>query len=138
MRRRAATGEWGIVHSEASESKASFQDLPLGVIEGAEYSQFVIKIEPGDVVVFFTDALTETVDASDGRMLGEQGLLELVGTFDEHDSATVASRLTSHLDELRGGASDDDVTIMTLHHNGASVRKMSRGEKAKMMGLVKV
>jgi serine phosphatase RsbU (regulator of sigma subunit) len=144
MLRKASTGAWAIVHHQAEDVRTSFQDLPLGVIEGGGYSQFVINIEPGDVAVFFTDALTETVDASDNRMLGEQGLLELIGQIsdDEHDPSTIASRLNDRLHEIRGGPSDDDVTIMTLHHNGAGPRKQSLGEKAavmaKMLGLVRV
>ena len=144
MLRQAATGAWGLIHDEAPEARTSFKDLPLGVIGGAEYTQFVIRLKPGDVVLFFTDALTETINARTGEMLGEQGLLDLVGSFEseEHDPATIASRLTVRLDEIRGGPSDDDVTIMTLHNNGAGPRKMSLGDKAmvmaKMIGLVKV
>ena len=145
MMRSAATGEWSVIYHGAPEARTSFHDLPLGVIEGAEYTQFVINLKPGDVAMFFTDALPETIDSSTGEMLEEQGLLELVGAVERdagHNPAVIASLLSARLDELRGGPSTDDVTIMTLHNNGAGPRRQSIGEKAKvmakMLGLMRV
>ena len=144
MLRHASTGAWSLIRHDAPESRARFKDLPLGVIEGAEYSQFVVPLKPGDVALFFTDALTETVDQRTGRMLGERGLLELVNSFDNeaHDPSTIGTRLNGRLNEMRGGDSDDDVTIMTLHHNGAGPGKPTLGDKAivmaKMLGLMRV
>ncbi len=146
MLRTASTGKWSIVHHTAPDSRSSFNDLPLGIIEGADYTQFVLSIEPGDVVLFFTDALPETTDSITGKMLGEEGLLDLVSSVEEknvqHDPATIAERLTQRLDTMRGQPSDDDVTIMTLHHNGAGPSKQSLSEKArvmaKMLGLIRV
>jgi serine phosphatase RsbU (regulator of sigma subunit) len=144
MIRHASTGLWSLIRHDAPDSLSRFKDLPLGVIEGGEYSQFVVPMSPGDVALFFTDALTETVDRHTGRMLGEMGLLDLVGTLDEPNvnPSTIGARLNARLNQLRGGDSDDDVTIMTLHHNGAGPGRVSLGEKtmvmAKMLGLVKI
>ncbi len=144
MLRSAATGEWSVVHCDAPQAMSTFQDLPLGVIEGGAYTQFVVPVDPGDLVLFFTDALTETVDQATGAMLGERGLLELVGELEQegHDPMTIGTRLIAALDDRRGATSDDDVTIMTLHNNGAGPSKQSLGEKAavlaKMLGLKKV
>ena len=145
MLRTATTGKWSIVHHTAPDSRSNFNDLPLGIIEGADYTQFVLSIEPGDVVLFFTDALPETTDSITGNMLGEQGLLDLMQSLEaevKHDPSTLAQRLSERLDIMRGQSSDDDVTIMTLHHNGSGPNKISLSEKArvmaKMLGLIRV
>jgi len=144
MLRSAATGAWSLLRHDAQGARTSFQDLPLGVIEGGEYSQFVISMSPGDVALFFTDALPETTDQRTGRMLGESGLLGLMDEIagDGFDPATIATQLRERLDEIRGGPSDDDVTLMTLHHNGAGPERPTLGDKArvmaKMLGLMKV
>jgi hypothetical protein len=51
-------------------------NLPLGIIEPTEYWQFAAKLAMGDVVIIYTDALTEARNPA-GEMLGERGLLEL-------------------------------------------------------------
>ena len=51
-------------------------NLPLGVIEPTEYRQFAAKLEIGDLVIIYTDAMTEARNPA-GEMLGERGLLEL-------------------------------------------------------------
>ncbi|MCB9847636.1 MAG: serine/threonine-protein phosphatase [Phycisphaeraceae bacterium] len=145
MLRRASTGVWELIRHDAPQARTSFKDLPLGVIEGAEYSQFVVPMEPGDVALFFTDALPETTDAQTGRMLGEAGLLELMADITSDrgfDPSTIGALLCERLDEIRGRPCEDDVTLMTLHHNGAGPDKPSLGEMArvfaKMLGLMKV
>jgi serine phosphatase RsbU (regulator of sigma subunit) len=51
-------------------------NLPLGIDENSTHDQFSIRLEPGDLVVFNADALTEALDTA-GQMLGEAGLLGL-------------------------------------------------------------
>jgi sigma-B regulation protein RsbU (phosphoserine phosphatase) len=51
-------------------------NLPLGIIEPTEYRQFAAKLAMGDVVIIYTDAITEARNPA-GEMLGERGLLEL-------------------------------------------------------------
>ena len=55
---------------------SSVANLPLGIIEPTEYRQFAAKLEMGDMVIIYTDALTEARNPA-GEMLGEPGLLEL-------------------------------------------------------------
>ena len=51
-------------------------NLPLGIIEPTEYRQFAAKLATGDVVIIYTDAMTEARNPA-GEMLHERGLLEL-------------------------------------------------------------
>jgi sigma-B regulation protein RsbU (phosphoserine phosphatase) len=51
-------------------------NLPLGIIEPTEYRQFAAKLEMGDMVIIYTDAMTEARNPA-GEILGERGLLEL-------------------------------------------------------------
>jgi hypothetical protein len=51
-------------------------NLPLGVIEPTKYRQFAAKLEMGDMVIIYTDAMTEARNPA-GEMLGERRLLEL-------------------------------------------------------------
>jgi hypothetical protein len=51
-------------------------NLPLGIIEPTEYQQFAAKLEPGDLVIIYTDAMTEARNPA-GEILGDRGLLGL-------------------------------------------------------------
>lgn len=51
-------------------------NLPLGIIEPTKYRQFAAKLAMGDVVILYTDAMTEARNPA-GEMLDERRLLEL-------------------------------------------------------------
>lgn len=114
-------------------------NLPLGVDDESAYNQFSVILESGDLVVFYTDALTEAAD-SKSVMLGEGGLLDLARAQDPSDPRRLGSALLAAVAEHRGDRPpDDDVTLLILHHNAGGPRRLSIGEKldvyAKVFGL---
>lgn len=84
---RATAGEWSYLrrHGNRDASRdappgspgaSGAVDLPLGIEPEADYHEFERRLEAGDIVVCYTDWLTEARDAT-GRMLGLEGLLDL-------------------------------------------------------------
>jgi phosphoserine phosphatase RsbU/P len=65
---------WRWLDEEAPSHRTGLAGLPLGLIPGTKYSQTAFQLGPGDLVVLYTDALTETVDDS-GEELGTEGLM---------------------------------------------------------------
>jgi serine phosphatase RsbU (regulator of sigma subunit) len=133
---------WHILSPESVGACAESANLPLGLDESAPYDQFFVNLGSGDVVVLYTDAFTEAVDTT-GRVLGEQGLLELARELDPADPTRLGRELTTALDRFRGGRPpEDDVTLLALHHNGSPPKRLSLGEKfdvyAKVFGLKSV
>jgi len=51
-------------------------DFPLGIFADGAYQAHAEPLDPGDVVLCYTDGVTETADA-DGRMLDTAGLAAL-------------------------------------------------------------
>jgi phosphoserine phosphatase RsbU/P len=83
-------------------------NLPLGVLALIEYEQFAVELEIGDIVLLYTDGITESTDDAD-RMLGEASLLSLVNTLDPNTSVELGERLLAAIDLRRGqmaGADD--------------------------------
>jgi serine phosphatase RsbU (regulator of sigma subunit) len=138
---RAATGQWSVLAFPDGEGNA-LADLPLGIDENISFAQVEIKLGRGDLVLFYTDALTEATDPN-GQMLGETGLLELVRLLDVTDPTKVAAALLARLDAYRGGkVPNDDLTVLLLHHNAGGPPRLSLGQTlnvyAKVLGLKRV
>ncbi len=139
---RADRGKWSTLHHDTEGSMTEASDLPLGVIEPTSYRQFAVHLSRGDLVLVMTDGLMESRNA-DGRMLGEQGLLELVRELDVSRPEALGAALLERVEQFRGGApADDDITLALLHHNAANPPAYSLGTHvksiAKMMGLLPV
>ena len=133
---RASTREWAAL-TPASEGLAG--NLPLGLDDASPYEQFAVNLGRGDLVLFHTDALIEAADRAD-RPLGEAGLLEIARGLDPNDPRSLGPALIRAVDAHRDGApAEDDVTLLTLHHNAGPIPRLSVGEKldvyAKVFGL---
>jgi serine phosphatase RsbU (regulator of sigma subunit) len=131
----AGVGAWGLLDVSAYESG----NLPLGIDGESPYVQFSVRLGPGDLVVFYSDALTESADPS-GRLLGEEGLLALARGLDPADPRGAGPALLAGIDAHRGGRpADDDTTLIALHHNASGTRRRSLVETldvyAKVFGL---
>jgi serine phosphatase RsbU (regulator of sigma subunit) len=140
----AERGEWSILSAETAGSGTDpgGSNLPLGIDDEAPYDQFAIVLGRDDLVVFYTDALIEAKDPA-GVMLGEAGLLDLARGLETTDPSKVGPVLRDAVAHHRGEQpADDDVTLLTLHHNAGPPRRPSLGEKldvyAKVFGLKSV
>jgi sigma-B regulation protein RsbU (phosphoserine phosphatase) len=132
---RAGAGFWELM----VEAREAAGNLPLGIDDETSYRQFAVELAPGDVVLFYTDALTEATDPA-GRMLGEEGMLGLARDLDVSDPERLGSALLSGIHAHRGGRpADDDATLLALRHNASGPRHVSLAEKldvyAKVFGL---
>lgn len=138
---RAATGAWVLLHegAEGVEMARSARDvgvanLPLGIVEPTSYHQYAVRLGLGDLVVLYTDALSEATDA-DGRQLGEEGLLALAREVGGEDPAGIGRALLERVDAHRGGRGPgDDETIVVLRHNGANPPHRSLPERVRTWG----
>ena len=97
----------------------------------------------GDLMVFYTDALSEGHDAA-GQMLCESGLLRLVREVGTGDPATFIDRLLAAVTAANPkNLTDDDVTVLLLRPTGrpsaapllARVRGVARLGRAILAGL---
>ena len=97
----------------------SLDGLPLGVIAGEMYSQQSVRLEPGDMVMAFSDALTE-VKSPDDAQLTDDGFLDLAGLVSSRlPRLSVHDLSESLLEAVRryhgSEIFDDDLTLLTLH-----------------------
>lgn len=99
------------------------EGLPMGMIAGEIFSQQSIRIEPGDIVLMFSDGLTD-VFSPDGEMLTAEGFMELARTtlarFSSHVPLhTFVEALVDAIKGFHGAKNlEDDLTLLTLRRSG--------------------
>ena len=94
-------------------------NLPLGVVEETDYVQFAAKLEIGDLLLAYTDALLEARNPQ-GQQLQEEGLLHLLRDVRGTDPQLIARAVLARLDQWRGTSdAEDDQTLIVLHHSGS-------------------
>src|SRR5215813_3501040 len=92
----------------------SIEGLPLGLIEGTDYVQVAVRIRPNDVLILYTDGITEARNL-EGEMLERGGLLEIARGLSVNEPARMAECLIARLQDFRAGAEpDDDRTFCIL------------------------
>lgn len=88
--------------------------LPAGLDEDGRYGEAEARLEPGDVVVFYTDGLVEA-RSPDGAALGVEGLARVVEGAGP-SAADVLEALFEAADAFAGGRPPhDDQTAIVLH-----------------------
>jgi sigma-B regulation protein RsbU (phosphoserine phosphatase) len=88
--------------------------LPLGILQAASYTEVSGRLEPGDLVMLFTDGLTEAEDA-DEEEFGVERVEELVAAFNEPTAEAACDELLRVVEEFtQGRPLLDDATLLVV------------------------
>jgi sigma-B regulation protein RsbU (phosphoserine phosphatase) len=86
--------------------------VPLGLLEDFAYLEQSTQLEPDDMLVFFSDGVTDA-ESADGLEFGEDRLVETVLAADGEPARTVLDRVVDAVhDHTRGTDPFDDVTLL--------------------------
>lgn len=126
---RAATKQWEFLRNQPKPD-GKVGNVPLGIIEQAHYNQIALRLHVGDMVLCYTDSLIEARDA-DGRLVGEQGLLDLISEIDVAEpQRVIPSLLEAIVAKAHADLTEDDVTVLLFRPNGMMPR-LPLGEKVR-------
>lgn len=138
---RRASGRWSpIVQPDTQERIAN---LPLGVLDSVGYEGRELTLEPGDVVLAYTDCLIEAsrcdeAGRPDGPMLDISGLRDTLNALPIASDPQAGPRVVvdALLDRLSREkyVLDDDLTVVALM---CTERSAGRGTASRMMGVVR-
>ncbi|MFJ8228330.1 SpoIIE family protein phosphatase [Streptomyces sp. NPDC094448] len=93
------------------DSPAEPQPL-LGVIEDLELYEESVTLSPGDVLLCVTDGITERREGS--RMLGDDGLADVLTGCTGLTAGAVASRVMRAVERFAAEPASDDMAILAL------------------------
>ncbi len=112
---RAETRQWSFL-LESTPFASQIADLPIGLIPGTPYSQTAVQLGWDDLLVLYTDGITESSNPS-GDQLDRDGFLALAGQVAPASAPETGKSLLDKLDDFRGShPASDDETLLVLHH----------------------
>ncbi|MEU5276530.1 SpoIIE family protein phosphatase [Streptomyces asoensis] len=93
------------------EAAAEPQPL-LGVMDDLELYEETVTLDPGDVLLCVTDGVTERREGT--RMLGDDGLADVLTTCTGLTAGAVAARIMRAVERFASDAPSDDMAILAM------------------------
>ena len=84
---------------------------PLGIEDGGTYSSITVTLEPGDVVVLYSDGVTDARDRRD-KPFGEQRLRDALAQAPQGVAAAGEAILAAVREHAAGRSQFDDITLV--------------------------
>ncbi|MFE9687578.1 SpoIIE family protein phosphatase [Streptomyces sp. NPDC002701] len=88
----------------------------LGVMDDLELYEQEVTLDPGDVLLCVTDGVTERREGT--RMLGDDGLAEVLTTCTGLTAGAVAARIMRAVERFASDAPSDDMAILAMRVPG--------------------
>jgi phosphoserine phosphatase RsbU/P len=89
--------------------------VPLGIFPESRYEKFKVRLETGDVLLLYSDGITECRNGV-GELFGEERLKEVLARcVDENDCHGIRRAIFTAVDDFRQGEPyADDMTLVVL------------------------
>jgi len=87
-----------------------------GVLPDASYETERINLEIGDVLIFYTDGITEAMNAEE-ELFGEERLHKLIAENSSLGAQQIIEAISNQLKEFSAGALEDDATLVVVKVN---------------------
>jgi phosphoserine phosphatase RsbU/P len=85
----------------------------LGLFPNLEYQEAEVRLEPGSVLLLYSDGVTEAQEAKSGEEFGEDRLIEIITRRGQEPAVEILNSITATLREWMGDTpQQDDVTLM--------------------------
>jgi sigma-B regulation protein RsbU (phosphoserine phosphatase) len=88
--------------------------FPIGIFDDATYDEWSVKLNQGDILVFYSDGLTEASNP-EGKFFGGSRLIAILEKNSTLSSSDLADRMLEEVQEFtEGGAITDDRTLVVM------------------------
>ena len=112
----ASENSWGFLEEGDLLAQRGI-GLPVGLIPGTDYVQTIVSLRKSDLLVLYTDGITEAI-GGDGKELGRCRLLEWARQSPSENPALLGEALLRRFSEYRANRQNDDETLIVLRRNG--------------------
>jgi phosphoserine phosphatase RsbU/P len=110
---------WGWLKEDDDQLSKRSSGLPIGLIPGTDYRQTIVNLEPSDLIVLYTDGVTEAENEA-GESLDREQLLEWAQRAPTDSPQALGRALLERLTSFQGRCRNDDETLVVLQREKAS------------------
>ena len=112
--------KWGWLKEDDFLQADKASGLPIGLIPGTDYLQTVVNLEPYDLLVLYTDGVTEA-ENNVGQNLDREQLLKWARKAPIDSPESLGRALLGRLELFQGRCRTDDETLVVLQRDRASL-----------------
>src|SRR6202008_1794151 len=103
-----------LLYKDARCGKIELTGFPLGIFEETSYDEWSVTLDAGDIVVFHSDGIAETMN-SEGQFFGNERLRKLVERHHELSATELSDLILREVDWFSQSAPlSDDRTLVVL------------------------
>jgi len=106
-----------LVRSDGTVEEVGCSGKVLGVFPDAELRDTSLRLMPGEVLVLYTDGVTEA-RSPDGAFFGEGRLRHLLSSCSGCDAVTLAGMIKDDVLDFQEGYPRDDLAVLVLRARG--------------------
>jgi serine phosphatase RsbU (regulator of sigma subunit) len=118
-----------IVHAAGTVEQLASGGLPLGINANADYREGRTTLQPGDVLVIYSDGVTEAASPS-GEEFGPTRLYEVVSRNVDSSAAGIRDRIESALTKFsQGTQAADDITLVIVKRQAETRQLTASGAR---------
>ena len=108
-----------ILRSNGTVERLDSPNFPLGLFPGAPFGVDSARLEPGDLLVIYSDGITEALDIHN-QLFGEERLVAALEGQVNQGASEVSARVISEVNRFVGGAPQaDDMTLLVVRFGPA-------------------
>jgi sigma-B regulation protein RsbU (phosphoserine phosphatase) len=101
-----------VLRASGEIERLNLGGMVLGLFEGNHYEEGKIRLDPGDLLVIFSDGITEAVSQQDEEF-GDDALVELIKRHNGLPPEGLLARITEEVDRFTGPVPPvDDMTLI--------------------------
>jgi sigma-B regulation protein RsbU (phosphoserine phosphatase) len=105
------------VPRSSSPYPLAINGFPIGIVERPGYDEVVVKMHPGDRILFYTDGLVEA-ESLDSDQYGAERLLEHLARSRDHSLEESLETMMDSVEEWCDGcALEDDISLLAIEVN---------------------
>jgi sigma-B regulation protein RsbU (phosphoserine phosphatase) len=111
---RTKRDEWAWFDPQPASTEVGVRGTPLGLLPNVSYDRMIVKPDPGDLIVLYSDGVSEATNPA-GDELGRDALMTMARSLKPDSLETFGTELVEGVREFRAGRPpDDDETIIVL------------------------
>lgn len=103
-----------LLRASGAQEELAKGGLPVAMFDNARYATGQVSLRPGDLVFFYTDGVTEAVNAA-GEEFGKERLTAVLRRHASRSAREILQRASAALEKHTGGSPQrDDITALAL------------------------